>query len=187
LPPSFALWRDVWRVDLQNTTRVFVQAIANFLRCRAFLFLNTHGEALAVALSFYFRGQIALHIRTAIRRVMLLIALVVSKHINAIEIRFVDSVRRIRTTLLEYQPASGFCFASCILVGRTLALAVESLPRHKLASRAIKNNVTRHRELNLFSINPTSRRRRRCRRQPHFVPELVRFFRLVLVTLLPLS
>src|SRR6185369_7420031 len=88
LPPSFALRRDIWRVDLQNTTRVFVQAIANFLRCRAFLFLNTHGEALAVALSFYFRGQIALHIRTAIRRVMLLVALVVSKHINAIEIRF---------------------------------------------------------------------------------------------------
>src|SRR5215203_4094579 len=116
---------------------------------------------------------------------MFLVTLVVTKHVDTIEVRLVEPMLFIRAALLEYQPASRFCFAAGVFVSRVLTLAIELLPGHKLTPRAIENNIARHRKLDLFSINPTSRRRRCCRRKSHFVPELIRLDRLLrLISLL---
>src|ERR1051326_2806969 len=86
LSPSTPLL-NVRSVDFQNTARVLVKTVTNFLRWPTFLFLYAHGKTLAVALPFDLRRQVSTQIRTAIRRVMLLIALVVPEHIDTIEIR----------------------------------------------------------------------------------------------------
>ena len=89
---------------------------------------------------------------------MFLVPFVVAENVNTIEIRLIHPMRFIRATLLEYQPTSGFRFLSCILVGRALVtLTVETLPRDKLATRAIKNDVARNREFDLLAIDPTCR------------------------------
>src|SRR5215216_629746 len=86
--------------DLQNSARVLVKIVTDFLHLATFIFLNTHRKALALALPFDFRRQVTSHVRTAIRRVMLLITLVVAQNVNAIEVRLIQPVRLIRTTLL---------------------------------------------------------------------------------------
>src|ERR1700745_3279532 len=50
LTPPFALRRDVRRVNLQNSARILVKTVANFLRRCAFLFLNPYRKTLALAL-----------------------------------------------------------------------------------------------------------------------------------------
>src|ERR1044072_5523624 len=108
---------------------------------------------------------------------MLLTTFVLTKDINAIEIRLVNRVRSVRTTLLENQPASRPCFARRIFVaGVAVLVAVESLPRNKLASGTIEDDVARHWKFDLLAVNPTSRWRRSGRRKSHFVPKLIRIF-----------
>src|SRR5262249_14590405 len=117
---------------------------------------------------------------------MLLIALVVSKHINTVEIRLVNSMRLIRTALLEYQPASRFRVTPDIFITRCplFVLAIQTLPRHKLPPSAIKNDVAGNRELHLLAVDPTGRRGRRRRWQSHLVPELIRLLWFLIVVLL---
>src|SRR5262249_38580824 len=156
-------------------------------RWSTLFFLNTHGKTLAVSLALDLRRQVTTQIRTPIRRVMLLIALVVPKDINAIEIRFIESMRLIRTALLEYQPASRFYFAPAAPVPRISLLGrpTWTLQGHELATGAIENNVPRHRQFHLLAIDPTRRRRRGSRRQSHLVPELICLLWFLIVVLLP--
>src|SRR6185503_5515344 len=107
---------------------------------------------------------------------MFLITLIIPKNVDAIEIGFIKPAWLIRAALLEYQPTSGLRILTRILVSNLFALTVEPLPRNKLTTRAIKNNVTRHRKLYLLAVNPTCRGWRcRCRKS-HPVPEFVCFF-----------
>ena len=85
---------------------------------------------------------------------MLLIAFVVTEHVNAIEVRLVNSLLPVRTAFFEYQPASRLSFTRTVLVGIGVLVAVETLPRNKLASGAIEDDIARHRELNLFAVDP---------------------------------
>src|SRR6185369_4610498 len=108
--------------------------------------------------------------------------LVVPEHVNAIEIHFVERVRLIGTTLLEYQPAARLTLAPNILIVLVVGFTIKTLPRHKLTPGTVKNDITGNGELDLLAINPPSGRRRRLVRESHFVPKLIRlvlFLRLV--------
>ncbi len=107
---------------------------------------------------------------------MLLVTLVVTKHVDAIKIRFIKPARLVRAALLQYQPAPRLRLLTRILVGYFLGLTIQSLPRNKLTSSAIKNNVTRHCKFYLLAVNPPCRRRRRRGGESHLVPEFVWFF-----------
>src|SRR5215208_3953993 len=177
---------NVGGIDFQDAARVFVKTVTLLFQRSALFFLQTQDKALVVALSFDLRRQVSLQVRAAIRRVMFLIAFVVTKHVDPIEVRFIHRMRLIRAALLKYQPASGFTFSTRILIVLVFALAIETLPRNKLTTSAIKNDIARHRQFDLLTINPTGRRRRRRRRKSHLVPEFIRFFSfLLLIPLLP--
>src|SRR5215213_865054 len=109
---------------------------------------------------------------------MFLVALVVTEHVDTIEVRLVERVLLAGTALLENQPTSRPRFTRGVLVRRALvfAVAVEALPADKLASRAVEDDVTGNRKLDLFAIDPAGRRRRRRRVKSHLVPKFVCFF-----------
>src|SRR6185369_15310041 len=94
LSPTLTL-RNGGGGDFQNAPSVLVKTVTNLFGRSAFFFLNPHRETLALALTFHFRRQVTAQIRTPVRRVMLLIALVVTKHVHAIEVRLVSAVRRV--------------------------------------------------------------------------------------------
>src|SRR5215217_3283393 len=156
---------NIGGVNFQNTTSILVQTVTNFLQRPTFFFLQAQDKALVVALSFDLRRQVSLQIRAAIRRVMFLVAFVVAKHVAPIEVRFIHRMRLIRAAPLKYQPAFGFTFSTRILILLVFALAIETLPRNKLTTSAIKNDVARHGKFNLLSINPTGRSGRRGSRE----------------------
>ena len=87
--------RNVRGGDFQNTARVLVKTVTNFLRWTTLFFLNAHRKTLALSLPFNFRRQITMQIRTAICGVMLLITLVIAKHIDAIEVGLINAMRLI--------------------------------------------------------------------------------------------
>src|SRR6476660_1649432 len=118
---------------------------------------------------------------------MLLISFVVTKHVDAIEVGFIYAVRLITAAFLQDQPASRFRFTTSVLVRSIIvfAVAVESLPSYKLATGAIKNNIARHRKLDLLAINPACRRRGGAGRKSYLVPNLVCFVLVVRLLILP--
>src|SRR5262245_60724442 len=85
-------------------------------------------------------------------------------------------MRLIRTALLENQPTAGLRFTLTIFPTRRVVvfwIAIKSLPRYKLSSCSIEDDVTRNSEFNLLAIYPSSRRRRNLWRQSHLVPKFV--------------
>src|SRR5260370_40017915 len=103
--------------------------------------------------------------------------LLVTKHINAIEVRLVQLVwLALRRTLFQYHPTPrpsllchifglcGWTLVACVLV--------EPSPRNKITTSSVVDNIARNRQLELLSNNPSFGRMRYLWRQSHLVPEL---------------
>src|SRR4030095_910020 len=187
LPTSLSR-HNIRRIHLQHTASILVQTVLNVCRRRAILLFESQGERLVVAMSAYLCRQEALEIGTPIGCVVLLIPLVVTKHIDAIEVWFVERVWLIGTALFENQPTSWLRFASSVFVTgstRLFNLTIQTLPGHKLSTRTIENNVARYSQFNLLAVDPARGCRRSGCRKSHLVPELVCFLWLS-VFLLPI-
>src|SRR6266478_5621507 len=84
---------------------VAIQAVSHFLELPTLIFYPD-SERSVCALSFNPQRQISLEVRATIRRVMILIVLFVTEHVDAIEIRLVEFVRLLRRTPLQNHPTA---------------------------------------------------------------------------------
>src|SRR6185503_1155740 len=127
---------------------------------------------------------------TSVSRVVLLTSLVVTEHINAIEIRLIQRMRLIRTALLKNQPTARLGFTAAIFLRRRVIvfwIAIQPLPCNKLSSRSIEDDVAWHREFDLLSINPSCWCWRDLRWQSHLIPKFVCLLGFIRLIALPVA
>src|SRR5947209_2675313 len=153
--------------------------------------LHSNREGLRVALPLDPQGKKPSQIRAAVRRVMLLPVLVITEDEHAVEIRRVGAVGILGAALFEDHPAPRpRIFSLLLLTARGLlphVVAVKPLPCDELPTRAVEDDVARHRQLDLFSEDPPRRGRGCGSRQAHFVPKPVNLLRLFRLVLLPFT
>src|SRR5882724_357598 len=126
----------VWRTDFQVPSSVLINSVLNVAHLAVFI-LNSNNEGLVIRSAFNPAWQEPFQVWTAISCVVLLITLVITEHINTIEVWLSQCVWLTRTTLFQNHPASRLGFLSCILVLRTICfsgVAIEPLPSHKLTT-----------------------------------------------------
>src|SRR6266516_1943593 len=96
LSPASTPFPDLGRLtrsrNPQNASVVPVKAILHILQVIVFVF-HSDGECLIIAAALDPQWQIPLQIGTAITRIVLLIMLVVSEHVDPVEIRLFQLVR----------------------------------------------------------------------------------------------
>src|SRR5688572_3179887 len=109
---------------------------------------------------------------------MILIVLLVSQHVDAIEIRLTDLMWSFRGALLQNYPTPGARFLRDVLRPDGGAFFrrffVKPAPPYKLSTGAVIDDVAGNSQLHLFSKNPTCGGRRDRWREADFVPELSR-------------
>src|SRR6266850_709841 len=113
LPLILFFTGGIWCAHFQITSCVLVDSILHIVDLSVFI-LHSNSESLIVGSAFNSTGQESLQIRTAIGGVVLLIAFVVSEHVNAIEVRLTDVVGLIRTALFKNHPTARLGFFASI-------------------------------------------------------------------------